>query len=29
MPKYGQALTPSEVWDVIHYLRMMQRTSPR
>jgi len=29
MPKYGQALTAAETWDVIHYLRMMQRTSPR
>jgi mono/diheme cytochrome c family protein len=29
MPKYGQALSPAETWDVIHYLRQMQRTSPR
>jgi mono/diheme cytochrome c family protein len=29
MPKYGQSLTPAETWDVIHYLRMMQQTSPR
>jgi mono/diheme cytochrome c family protein len=29
MPKYGHALTAAETWDVIHYLRMMQQTSPR
>ena len=29
MPKYGQALSVHETWDVIHYLRHMQRTSPR
>ena len=29
MPKYGQSLSAAETWDVIHYLRYMQRTSPR
>ena len=29
MPKYGYALTSGRVWDVVNYLRQMQRTSPR
>lgn len=29
MPKYGQALTQKQTWDVIHFLRQRQKTSPR
>ena len=29
MPKYGQSVTAAETWDVINYIRHMQRTSPR
>lgn len=29
MPKYGQALTEAETWDVINYLRHQQQLSPR
>jgi hypothetical protein len=29
MPKYGHALTQGQTWDVIHYLRQRQKTSPR
>ena len=29
MPKYGHALTEGQTWDVIHYLRQRQKTSPR
>jgi mono/diheme cytochrome c family protein len=29
MPKYGHLVTANETWDVINYVRHMQRTSPR
>ncbi len=29
MPSYGHALTESETWDVINYLRARQKVSPR
>lgn len=29
MPKYGQALSAHETWDVINYLRQQQRATPR
>jgi mono/diheme cytochrome c family protein len=29
MPKYGQALTQAETWDVINYVRHQQQVSPR
>ena len=29
MPKYGHALTVSQSWDVIHFLRQSQKVSPR
>jgi mono/diheme cytochrome c family protein len=29
MPRYGHALSPEATWDVIHYLRYRQQTSPR
>jgi len=29
MPKYGHALTESQSWDVINYLRHQQKVSPR
>lgn len=29
MPSYGAQVTPEEAWDLIHYLRFMQKTSPR
>ncbi len=29
MPSYGPAVSPSEAWDIINYLRHMQKVSPR
>ena len=29
MPKYGHALTESETWDLINYVRSRQKASPR
>lgn len=29
MPSYGNALSAHDAWDVIHYLRHMQKVSPR
>jgi mono/diheme cytochrome c family protein len=29
MPSYGAQVTAAEAWDLIHYLRSMQKTSPR
>jgi mono/diheme cytochrome c family protein len=29
MPKYGQALTVAQTWDVIHYVRQRQKAGPR
>lgn len=29
MPAYGNALSAHDAWDVIHYLRHMQKVSPR
>ena len=29
MPTYGPAVTSNEAWDVINYIRFMQKTSPR
>ena len=29
MPKYGQALTTSQTWDVINYVRQQQKANPR
>jgi len=29
MPSYGPAVTPAEAWDLINYIRHMQRVSPR
>jgi len=29
MPNYGAAVTANEAWDVINYIRFMQKTSPR
>jgi hypothetical protein len=29
MPSYGNALSAHDAWDVVHYLRYMQKASPR
>jgi mono/diheme cytochrome c family protein len=29
MPSYGAQVTPNEAWDVINFIRHMQKTSPR
>jgi mono/diheme cytochrome c family protein len=29
MPSYGAQTTPEECWELVHYIRHMQRTSPR
>lgn len=29
MPPYGNALSAHDTWDVVHYLRSMQKASPR
>jgi mono/diheme cytochrome c family protein len=29
MPSYGAQVTADEAWDLIHYIRYMQKTSPR
>jgi mono/diheme cytochrome c family protein len=29
MPRYGQSVSAEEAWSVVHYLRQMQKTSPR
>jgi len=29
MPSYGAQVTVDEAWDLIHYIRSMQKTSPR
>ena len=29
MPKYGQSVSATDAWNVINYLRHMQKTSPR
>ena len=29
MPSYGAQVTAAEAWDLIHYLRSMQKSSPR
>ena len=29
MPPYGAQVTVAEAWDVIHYLRSMQKSTPR
>ena len=29
MPSYGNAMSAHDAWDVIHYLRYMQKASPR
>ena len=29
MPRYGQMVTAAETWDIVNYIRSMQRTSPR
>ena len=29
MPSYGAQVTADEAWDLIHYIRSMQKTSPR
>jgi hypothetical protein len=29
MPRYGHLIAAEAIWDVVNYLRHMQRTSPR
>ena len=29
MPSYGNALSSREAWDIVHYIRHMQKVSPR
>ena len=29
MPSYGNALSSRDAWDILHYIRSMQKTSPR
>lgn len=29
MPSYGHAVTPAEAWDLVHYIRSKQETTPR
>jgi mono/diheme cytochrome c family protein len=29
MPSYGHAVAPAEAWDLVNYIRHMQRTQPR
>lgn len=29
MPRYGQSVTASEAWDLVNYIRHMQKVSPR
>lgn len=29
MPSYGNALSSRDAWDVVHYIRSMQKSSPR
>jgi mono/diheme cytochrome c family protein len=29
MPAYGNALSSRDAWDIVHYLRSMQQSSPR
>jgi mono/diheme cytochrome c family protein len=29
MPSYGNAVSARDAWDIVHYIRSMQKTSPR
>ena len=29
MPSYGNAVSSKDAWDIVHYIRSMQKTSPR
>jgi mono/diheme cytochrome c family protein len=29
MPSYGNAVSAKDAWDILHYIRSMQKTSPR
>jgi high-affinity iron transporter len=29
MPSYGNALSAHDAWDIVHYIRHMQKVSPR
>jgi hypothetical protein len=29
MPSYGAQVTDTEAWDLIHYIRHLQKVSPR
>ena len=29
MPSYGNALSSKDAWDIVHYIRHMQKASPR